>query len=1061
MLVRSILCTGLLAVGLAGLVYAQTSQATLVGEVTTRGGLPVAGVRILAERDASGSVEMAVTNAQGQYVLPFLLPGSYTLRIQAAGYRPVLRRGLELHVSQREVADFELQELASDLAGLPSEALSRGSVGLIYGPDAEVRLGIVDDRPPLLTDATSSTVSGIVDELPIRELPLVGRDVYSLFVALPGVTSDNATQRGQGFSVNGFPVSSSNYLLDGVDNNIIRTTSAATIPPPAAIQEYRLSTSNFSAEYGRGAFVANVVTVAGGNRWHGSLFEFLINEVLNANSFQNNASALPRAPFKEHQFGFSLGGPLRRERIFAFLALEAQQARSLSAPREAILPSPSMRQRASGTMARTLLERFPPRFGNCPLLDADRVTCEVSLPQNVGAISSTGRIDLDSSDGKSRSLLRFSSFDQNYDPLSGSVYRDLSIPFRTHSTNFAIGQVHRLSGNAVAEAKFGWNQNDYDHLPRETALPDLFSSDRTLLPGTPALIPDQIYQDRLFHVLGNVSLLLARHQLVVGGEYLPSIGDSRFEPGRRGRYFFSSVADFASDRPQSLETAVDRFSTGEYRQPNFAKQFRMHEWALFIQNNWRVRPRLTVNVGLRYERFGVPHSSEPREDLNYYPGPGSTAAERIGAGQLRRASENPEFRNRLYRADSNNFAPRTGIAFDLFGNSRTILRGGYGIYFDRLFNLLWDRLRQNTYVSVTLSRPFQPIRYVFPAFDGLPATPAAIAPRPALSIDAGLRTPFVQTWFLGVQQSWGRNTLWEVNHVGSLGRRLVTQDVVNRFSLLNPAIGEIQAITNQGRSSYLSLQTRVFRRMSRGLQFLASYTWSHAIDNQGDPLIVPQAQQRAFQVQFDSQGDRGNADFDQRHNLVWHAIWETPRAPRRLLGALLSGWQIAAIAGYRSGFPLTVVARSQGFLSNEGPVMQPRADYLGGPVPPPNQRGVAGGKYVLDPSRFADPFLVSGTARLGNSGRGAFRGPGFWNYDFSIGREFRLSGLGETGRLQIRAAFFNVFNHANLGVPDTRLDSPFFGQARFGRLGAESLASGSNALDEFARRVQFGLRVRF
>ena len=242
------------------------------------------------------------------------------------------------------------------------------------------------------------------------------------------------------------------------------------------------------------------------------------------------------------------------------------------------------------------------------------------------------------------------------------------------------------------------------------------------------------------------------------------------------------------------------------------------------------------------------------------------------------------------------------------------------------------------------------------------------------------------------------------------------------------------------------------------MQFQVSHTWSHAIDNQGDPLVSPFSRERGFQRQFDASGDRGNADFDQRHNLVVNLLWQIPRLrPAGWAEALLSGWQLAGIAGFRTGFPLTVVTRPRGFAPDAGPLIQPRADFLGGQDRLAQPRPAPGGVILLDRTRFDDPVFD----RLGNSGRGALRGPGFWNVDLSISREFRLRRLGETGMLQLRADFFNAFNHANLGNPDTFLGSPNFGLAQYGRRGFTSQAIGTSPLNELPRRVQLVLRVSF
>ena len=764
---------------------AQTAQATLGGEVRNAQGQPLDGVRVFAENQETGAVTSAVTNTQGQYVLQFLPRGRYLLRVQAVGYRPVERRDVELHVAQRAVADFQLETLAPDLektlSAVEPEALARGGVALIYGPDAQAKLGVVDDRPPPLTDATSTTVSWVIDRRRIRDLPLAGRDIYTLFVLLPGVTSDNATQRGLGFSVNGFRVSSSNYLLDGVDNNNVQNTFPPTLLSPDAIDEYRLATNNFSAEYGRGAFVANVITRAGANSWHGSLFEFLINEKLNANSFQDNANSRERPPFKEHQFGYTLGGPLVRDRVFLFTALEALRASTVAAPQTVTVPQPAFLAGVTGPIARDLLERYPLLpLSQIQTVDSDRIEGVIFPHIPINTISGSARADFDLRPDRDRLFVRFGSFDQTFNNVTFSPYQDLGVPFTTASRNLAVGYVHRLGPGVVNEAKFGLNRNRNEFVPPAPGVPELSSDDGTHLPGNVAAQTEQSYTDNVLHFVENFSVLLARHHLVAGGEYRRTISSSLLAPLRIGLFGFPDLAAFAADRPDRLITTVDRFSTDRYRAPDYMRHYRQTEFAVFLQDNWRVSRRLTLNLGLRYEYFGVPHNTRQSEDVNFYLGDGATPFERVAAGSLRRTPDNPgDLRGLLYRKDHNNFAPRFGFAFDVFGNSRTVFRGGYGIYYDRIFNLVWDPLRQNNFRQVFLDSGF---RYTSPASEALPGGPASIPRGKAFAVEDGLRTPYVQTWFAGVQHALTRNMLLEVNGTGSLAPGTYNSGVLRRFS---------------------------------------------------------------------------------------------------------------------------------------------------------------------------------------------------------------------------------------------------------------------------------------
>jgi len=1017
---------------------AQTSQATLTGAVRDAQDQPVANARVLVTHEDTGRQISAVSNAQGQYILQFLPVGRYIVRVQAAGFRPLVRADIELHVAQRETADFQLQPLPP---GIDASAFAAGGQGLIYGADAQAKIGVVDDRPPAMTDATSSTVSGVIDANRIQQLPLNGRDVYTLFVVMPGVTSDNATQRGLGFSVNGFPVSSSNYLLDGLDNNNVQNTFPVTLLSPDAIDEYRLATNNFSAEYGRGAFVANVVTSTGGNRWHGQLFEFLINEKLSAGAFQDNAAGLPKPEYKEHTFGYAAGGPLRRDRAFLFTSIEALEFRTAADPTTVILPSPAFIASAAGPIARSLFQRFPERpLSQVTLLGGDHISGTLTSPTPIANIAASARADFELRPDRDSLFVRFASIDQSAVTLT-SPYQGLDAPFVISARNLGLGYIHRFASSRVNELKTGWSHSLDQFVPPVAGLAGLIDNQyNTALPGNVNAGADQSYRDDLLHVVDNFSLLVARHHLVIGGDYQSVWSHSLLAPEGIGVFSFANLAAFGADQPSTLDATVNRFDSTTPQVPDYTRGSRHDEFGLFIQDNWRVTPRLTLNLGLRYESFGTPAA-----DLNFVPGSGGAPAAQVISGTLTPAMI-------PFHRDGNNFAPRFGAAFDLFGNSRTILRAGLGVYFDRPFGLIFDALRQNTLVEETFSNNQTPFRYASPAGLALPARAPAAPPGAAYFVDPNLRTPYVQTWFAGVQQSLGRNTVIEVNQTGSLARKLAVDDIWNR-ELLNPAVRYIYATTNQGDSDFLSLQSSVLRRFSRGFQFQAAWTWSHAIDNQGDPLVSNVIAVRGFQQEFDAQGDRGNADFDQRHNLVFNWIWRTPRASGAL-GHWTGGWQLAGLAGYRSGFPLTVFTNYFGSTPSGQVLVLPRANYLG--PSPGAARPAAGGMTLLDSAAFAVP--ASG---LGNTTRGEFRGPGFWNYDASISREFAVRALGENSRLQLRTEFFNLFNHTNLGNPDTNLSDGSFGIAQFGRTGASSVAAGTAPLTDAPRRIQVVIRISF
>jgi len=511
---------------------------------------------------------------------------------------------------------------------------------------------------------------------------------------------------------------------------------------------------------------------------------------------------------------------------------------------------------------------------------------------------------------------------------------------------------------------------------------------------------------------------------------------------------------------------------------DYQRFYDQREFAAFLQDNWKVTDRWTLNLGLRYEYFGVPVQRQPTREFNFVFGSGRNIEERIASGRLASGE--------LYEPDRNNLALRFGFARDLFGTGKSILRGGYGVFFDRVFNNIWTDLRSNTLTLQTLrnfpGRPPQ-FEYTVPARLGVKPVAQTTATS-TVAVDRRLRTPYSQIWFVGFQQELTPNLLLEVNHTGSLGRKLVTADTINRpFSLpteanplgrLNSREPDISFRANQGFSDFVALEVALNRRWSQGVQFQVSYTFSRARDVQSDPLgrrasesqrgAKPLADSSFFQIasaftrQFDPRADYGLSDFDQTQNLVFNGIVQAPSLPgwRRVFGE----WQGAALLGLRSGFPFSVHSAELAIPQSGGVLIRNRAEFVGPDEDEaflPQRRPVRGGVTLLDESQFRAPPA----GRIGNRPRNAFRGPGFWNVDFGLSRSFSAPRLGEAASLQVRAEFFNLFNHTNLNNPDPFLESPTFGEAMFGRQGFGSALPSVSPLNEQPRRIQFVLKLYF
>lgn len=504
--------------------------------------------------------------------------------------------------------------------------------------------------------------------------------------------------------------------------------------------------------------------------------------------------------------------------------------------------------------------------------------------------------------------------------------------------------------------------------------------------------------------------------------------------------------------------------------------------AVFAEDSFRPNNRLAFDFGLRYENFGAPVNDGATKDALVQLGPGQDFGARLASAKLVFPGPGDE---RLYDPDNLAFSFRGGFAYALQRKGKLVLRGSYGIFYDRPFDNLWENLRNNNFTTasfpISSTGPFnylQPVLNILSSYVGYPYSnsfPNLVLYQP------GLRDGYAQNFFLGLQYRLGQNFSLEVNGLGSLGRRLITTDLVNRKNSVpysvtsitgqfNASLPEISYRGSQGQSDYGGL-TIVARQRHGNLQFQVGYTVSRAIDNQSDPLAgdffnlsftgilsstgAPTG--TGFTRQFDSSGDRADADFDQRQSVVGYVIWTPVGWTRyRTLTPLFRNWTFSALGAARSGFPYSVYVQpvlppgSPELVNNTANVLNPSAVYI-------RQTGYPGGVTLLNSAAFAVPTPGS----EGNSGRNAFRGPGLASLDFSVSRSFGMKFREKQWRLTVRADAFNLLNHANLNNPNSVLTQPDFGVATFGRLGQNTGFPAVTPLNETPRQIQLMLRIGF
>ena len=1015
-------------------VYAQSSTATLSGIVLDANDavVPEATVTVVStEKKRQRQVE---TNREGRFVISHLPPDHYGVTIQRQGFVVVEIKDLILNVNDQRTIQIHLK------VGQISESV------------------LVDGSS--LAQTESAVVSTLIDRQFAGELPLNGRTFDALIRLVPGTALSVAQSYEPGqFSINGQRPNANYFMVDGVGANVnvnggtfLEQTGAGTTPPVSALggtnslvpvddlQEFRIQTSTYAPEFGRtpGGQVS-IVTRSGTNQFHGTAFEYFRNEALDANDWFANALKLGKPPLRQNDFGGVFGGPILQDRTFFFFSYEGLRLR-LPQTALTLVPSLSLRQNAPLSV-QPLLKAFPvpngKDFGN----GLAEFNASFSNPSTVNATSI--RID-QLVRGK---LTLFGRY--NYAPsyfFSRGQLGNLSLSVAPHgsfgTTTLTLGGTHVLSARASNDLRF-----NYSHVGAGASYPaDDFGG--AVPPPASSLFPSFVNSanaqftlpllnvtnwtsgplaknfQRQINIVDNFAVVTGPHSLRFGVDY------RRLAP-ISGVQEYSQTVVFNTQSSVLAGTASQASVTG-----NKGRLYpRFTNFSAYAQDTWRVGRRLTATYGLRWE-LNPPPSEANGDDPFTVRGLDNPATMTL-------APQGTPF----YETTYGNFAPRVGVAYQLSESPgrEMVLRGGFGIFYDlgtgTSSTAFYGANFPHSSSKTTVNTPYPLALDVVtpPAFTTNPQYPTLFVADPHLVL------PRTYEWNLAIERSLGKNQSLSASYVGAAGRRLLRQEYL---SSPNPNFTDLYVTRNAGESDYHALQIQFDRRLSKGLQALASYTWSHSIDT-----VSLESSLNILSAGIDPSRDRGSSDFDLRHTFSAAATYDIPNlSTNKVLNSLLHSWTVDAIMRVNSAPPFNPIAGGRplfGLFGSTRPDLVPNVPlYVDDPT--------AAGGWRINRAAFAFPPAN----HQGNLGRNALRGFPASQVDMAIGRRFNLT---ERVTLQLRAEAFNLFNHPNFGQPVTRINSPTFGRSQ--RMLNQSLGfdAGLNPLYQIGgpRSIQFAAKLQF
>jgi hypothetical protein len=982
--------------------YAQSISA-IQGRVVDSTGAVVGGAKILARQRATGLERVAQTDSEGNYQIASVPIGIYRIQVQLQGFKTQIVDQI-VEVGKSLVQDFQL--ITGDLS--QEVTISPASQGI---------------------ERTTTSVGHIIDRRMVQEIPLNGRYFLDIGLLVPGsVTSPRGAfsaspMRGLGslaINTGGNREETVNYLVNGVTLNNLTFSSISFQPSINTIQEFKVDNSTFSAEYGQSSgAVVNIATRSGANAFHGEVFEFIRNDALDARNFFNFTSGEP-PPFKRNQFGGSVGGPIIKDKLFFFASYEGLRQRQ-GLDLNSLVLSDAQRATVTDPVISKLLE-FIPHANSVDSSGNFRFVGSGNAPVNADQWSADIGYNLTNND-RLHAYYDVYHTEGREPTVSGTTVPGFGNTARVLRHIFTLNETHIFGPALVNEARFGFNRWRSTNNPvlqvnpsdlgiknginSPIGLPQISVAGGALSFGGPSAQPSG-RGDTTFVVSDTLSYLWASHSLKFGAEFRQFLNNN-FRQGT-GLFTFPTVASFIAGNANSFSQTLGSQSSS------------IAEGALgfFVQDNYKLRPNLTLELGFRYEWNMTPTE---RYDRFIVFDPETASLVRVGTDI-----------DDVYKENNKNFQPRVGFAWDPWGDGKTSVRAAYALLTDQPMTSIVVPTAANPPLAVPLT-----LTGTVRLDNAMNlAVAAGLAPQ---SIDQGFNNAYMQSWNLNLQRELTPKIAVMAGYFGSKGSNLILRRNINQpvngvrpYLTLSPSspilpgtpVGNIIEVDGTGNSSYNALWLAATQRLTPGLQFNASYTFSKSLDYNSFSTGGIIAQNS-----YDIRGERGLSDFDVRHRFVLSAIYDFPFRGNKFI----EGWQSAVIVQSQSGSPFNIVTS---------------INTVNG-VPGTLRPDVTGPITIIDSvDRWFDTTAFTAVPRFGNLGRNVVIGPGFNNTDFSVLKNTRLS---ERIRMQFRAEFFDLFNHANFGPPGNVVGTP-----TFGRITATRFPTGESGS---SRQIQFGLKLVF